>query len=62
MASKPIEVLTAALNELERTRDKSTEDHKAGKLSDDVHYRHIDNLTPQIEEYRYAVQILKKYT
>ena len=62
MIQKPIDLLKSSLEELERARDKSTELHEAGKLSDDIHYRHVDNLTPHIETYRYAIQILNKYT
>lgn len=56
---KPIDLLQQEMDRLIRTRDKSIKALEEGKIDSDLHEQHMRNLTPMIEEYRFAVRILK---
>jgi hypothetical protein len=61
MTKKPMELLTAELEELERARKKSEEAFKEQKITEGEHEEHMENLTPMIEEYRYVIRVINLY-
>ena len=62
MHETPKELIQNRLDEYERAMEKSNKSHEEGKIPDSTHDTHIENLTPKLEEFRYALQILNKYT
>ena len=57
----PIELLQEKLNELERARDKSELHFFESKIGATTHMEHMENLTPKIETYRFAIRTLNLY-
>ena len=58
----PLFVLQEKLDRLLSARKHSLDSFKERKINSDNHEMHINNLTPQIEDYKFAIKMLKKYT
>ena len=58
----PIELLQKKLDRLLSARNHSIKSLEEGVINDDKHEMHIIHLHPQIENYDFAIKILKKYT
>jgi len=58
----PIELLQQQLDELLIARDKSMNALKQGRIDPVLADKHILNLSPKIECYRFAINMLKRYT
>ena len=58
----PVELLQEKLGRLLSARKHSFKDVKECSISKELHEKHIDNLTPIIESYKFAITMLKKYT
>ena len=56
----PIKLLEKELKSLERDLKKSEEAFNDGKIGKRFHEQHVANLSPQIEEFRNAIMILKQ--
>jgi hypothetical protein len=56
----PIDLLLHELNEFQRALIKSFEMVKNGSISQELHETHVSNLTPIIEQYKDAIEKLKK--
>ena len=55
---KPIEFLQQELDKLTSARNHSVKALEEGKINVDLHEQHMRNLTPIIEEYKFAIRIL----
>ena len=55
----PIKLLEKELHSMERSIEKSKESFTDGKIGKRLHEQHVANLSPQIEEFRNAIMILK---
>ena len=62
MITTPIEVLKEKLAELEKARKKSDTAFREGGINSTLHETHVNNLTPKISEYRFAIRVLQQYT
>ena len=62
MIELPLELLKQTLKKLERSRDKSMISFKEGLIDSELHETHVNNLTPMISFYRYAIRILETYS
>jgi hypothetical protein len=62
MHETPKELLELRLKEYEKALEKSNSLFDRGILPPSVHDTHVENLTPKIEDFRYAIKILTKYT
>ena len=58
----PIELLQEKLDRLLSARKHSFKSFEENKINRGVHATHINNLTPIIESYKFAIKMLKKYT
>jgi primosomal protein N'' len=58
---KPIELLKQELDKLNRARDHSAREPEEGRIDLALHEQHIRNLTPMIEDYKFAITMLKQY-
>ena len=58
---KPIELLQTELVRLERAREGSFQQVGEGKINNELHEQHMENLTPLIEEYKYVIRVIKQY-
>jgi len=56
---KPVELLEQELHKWVKARDKSVEAFKKGLITEEEHDTHLMNLTPKIEEYKFAIRILR---
>ena len=56
----PIQLLEKELNSMDRNLKKSLEAYKKGKIDHTTFEQHIENIGPQIREYREAIEILKQ--
>jgi GTPase involved in cell partitioning and DNA repair len=59
---KPVELLEEELNKYKRALAKSAEALLEGKINNQRHQSHRENLTPKIKEFEYAIRILKDNT
>jgi len=58
----PVELLQEKLGRLLSARKHSFKEVGEGKIDNELHKTHINNLTPIIESYKFAITMLKKYT
>ena len=56
----PIELIEKELNSLNRNLKKSLDAYKNGKISHETFEQHLENIGPNIRDYRKAIEILKK--
>ena len=61
MIQTPLELLKQTLKELEKARGKSLISFKDGLIDSELHETHVNNLTPMISSYRYAIRVLETY-
>jgi len=61
MITTPLELLKQTLADLEKAKSKSVTSFKDGLIDSELHETHIDNLTPMISSYRYAIRVLETY-
>ena len=57
----PMKLLTDKLKELEKARDKSIESYQKEEITEGEHQEHMENLTSQIEDYRYTIRVINQY-
>jgi hypothetical protein len=62
MALTPKEIIKNQLYEYEKAKKKSDIAYAEGVINSFTHDQHTENLAPLIEEFRYALEILNKYT
>lgn len=62
MIPLPIELLQSKLDELVQAKDKSRLTFEEGRIKLSEHETHMENLTPKIESYRFAIKHLNKIT
>jgi ribosomal protein S21 len=57
----PEELLQSKLNELEKALRKSKEFLDKGKIDEEIHQMHKNNLQPKISRYKAALRIINTY-
>jgi len=57
---KPIELLQERLEKFERARNHSVKTFKEGDIDEELYDTYMGNLTPLIEENKFAIPMLKK--
>lgn len=55
----PLKLLQEELKSLERDLHKSKECFNKGLITNDVHYLHVERISPKIDEYKNAINLLK---
>ena len=56
----PIQLLEKELNSMDRNLKKSLEAYKKGKIDHATFELHLENIRPEIMEYREAIEIIKQ--
>jgi hypothetical protein len=57
----PLQLLEDHLNDLEKAARKSKDAFDLNLIDEETHKLHIKNLTPKIQDFRYAIRVLTSY-
>ena len=58
----PIELLQQELDKYNKALSKSNRSFYIGEITKEAHEIHLQNLTPIISNYKFAIILLKQYT